>query len=156
MTEVPVLFLAIDCSSVGEARPYDLSDTDRLSFTPGLLALDLLCGIVTGSQLAFLSPNAALRSWVYVDGPPDPDIDEGFQLYRVKAEVARKLSELSHEEVAATAEDLLRELQRDGAAWHAQTWHERPALMAAITQLAELARRGQIAGKPLFVTVLFR
>ena len=74
MIEVPRLILAAHSLSRLEALPRDAADADHLLFEPGVLALELLCQVVTSCPV---SEQTALE---HLDGPPDPVVDEGFQL----------------------------------------------------------------------------
>jgi len=150
MIETPELFLAADCSSLADVREVSRNPFDSLLFEPGFPAFQVLCAVVMGTQPAKWS-NDDSGLLKYLDGPPDPMADEGFQLFRVADEVTRRLAQLTRESTA----DIV-------AAWLHATRScgfpagEPAAIDAALVALASLARRGQESGRALFVIVLYR
>ena len=146
MVEMPRLFLAARCASLLEARRNDVADTDLLPFEPGFLALQVLCEVVTGRQVT--EENA----WERVDGPPDPIVDEGFQLFRLTEGVVRRIAGIALQEECDVATIWAERLQKVG-----QVGRPEPsALTTALAGLTNLARRAERSGKAVFLKVLFR
>ncbi|MBL8800301.1 MAG: hypothetical protein JNM56_40850 [Planctomycetia bacterium] len=140
MAEIPTLFIAPHCTNLAEARRYERqAGQDTLVFAPGYFVLHGLYSCVAGQ------PEAEL---VLIDGPPDPRVDEGFQLLRMAPEVVRRLAKLTaadERELAAKCIRSLGSLAPDAA-----------AIRDGVSQLVKLARRAELQRGFVFVTVLFR
>jgi hypothetical protein len=149
----PHVFLAARCSNFDEARARDLPEADQLCFEPGFPALVMLCRFVADRQAPTEWGDLSSRPLLYLDGPPDPVVDEGFQLFQVPELVVRKFAELA---TAGIEECVTAWEQRLGDVDTALLGHGSPLGVESLTQLAELARRGLSSSKALFVTVLFR
>jgi hypothetical protein len=143
MVETPFLFLATRCVSLLDARQKDIADMDSLFFEPGFPALQVLCEVVTGRQVS------EQTAWEPIDGPPDPEADEGFQLFRMTDEVVRRIAGIAFQEQCDTAAIWAERLQKAGR-------NEPSTLTTALAGLTNLARRGESSDKAVFLKVLFR
>lgn len=147
--ETPQIFLASEVSARGRVRPQVVA-SETLSFEPGMLGLHLLCAVVCDQPMT----NENSAHWMkLVAGPPNPETDEGFQVYRINARVAERLVAVPD----ATIEDLV-------ARWCAglerilgtSVANDRPRFVAELGRLRSLARRGAGSARSLFVKVLYR
>src|SRR5262249_7587194 len=145
MAELPTLFLAAHCTSIGEIRELNLTEEDELIFQPGFLPLSVLCQVIVGR------PVAEQTELQFIDGPPDPVVDEGFQLFRIADEVVQRLTTSTLPQDRNTVASWLEGLNSLG-----QTNHDSAAFATALAELTRLAQRGQSTGKCLFVSVLYR
>ena len=151
MIETPELFLAADCPDCAAYRRADLAESDRLSFEPGFPALNILCLLLTGRLVTDWLKRQPDGPLEYVDGPPDPDSQEGFQLSRLSAAVVGHLAGLTVDGRETTAAGWQAELVRLGLAG------PDPSVgTVALARLAAFARRAGRESKSLYSLALVR
>jgi len=146
-----MLFLATECRDLGEARLHEVPQEEQLAFEPGLLPLQLLCGGASGSSAGMDANVCAFDPLLFVDGPPQPEVDEGFQLFRVAEPMMEHLRNMEPGCAEKAAAMCVGEMERQG-----YPAGEVASLAEAVARVGELARRGRESGKSIFVRVLFR
>lgn len=143
MAELPTLFLAAHCTCIAEVP--SPPNTDELIFEPGFLAFEALCQVLVDGPLNEPHPLQL------IDGPRDPVVDEGFQLFRINDNLVRRLASSTAEADRLTLAHWFETLRSEF-----RTTHELSLLGPALSELTALARRGESSGKALFLLVLFR
>jgi hypothetical protein len=150
MEEVTLFLASPETAHIG-ARA-EVPEADQLSIgsfftTP----LALLYSLAIGQPVHLRFDRHSAAPFQFLDGPPNPEFEEGFQLYRVADDFARWLRNLSAEQIEQYSQDWLRETQRLGCRPRDQA--EARDLLA---RMARLAVRGYEANRPLFLEVLVR
>jgi hypothetical protein len=133
------------CASLLEARQYGVAEADALTFELGFLALQLLCQVASGAPV---SDHTALE---YIDGPVNPERDEGVQLFRLTNAVERRIAGFTPQEECDTVERWSEKLKEYG-----QGGYEPSTLAEALAKLTSFARRGGSSRRAIFLKVLFR
>jgi hypothetical protein len=142
MVELPRLFLAHpDANSVALRRRDE--DEDDFDFESGYLSLQVLCEVAVGR---WFSGPATLE---YMDGPPNSQVDEGVQCFRIVDDVVRRLAGLT----SCEAHDVATKWLEGVRAWSGQ---EPFAWATDLSRLTQLARRAVDANRAVFLSVLFR
>lgn len=143
--ETPILFLAPSSASLAGCPGRNTAHEDMLLFEPGFLALTILCQVLADR------PAAERTALQFIDGPLNPELDEGVQLFRITDDVVHLLSRQASHPGDDVLPCWLEELGAYGQATPPMT-----PLTNALAQLAQVARHGERSSRGLFVKVLFR
>jgi hypothetical protein len=149
MFETPDLFVADEASVSGEKWRRS-ENWEMSSFEPGYVALCIVCAVVDGHPRPGFWTDSSPNPVEYVDGPPDPSLDEGFQLHRISGDTTKNLAALDREGIRETVESWRSELAKHPSAANDDD------LERALNELNRLATDAVESGKAVFVHVLVR
>lgn len=142
--ETPWIFVAPAGTTIRSAPAFFDGANDQMTFEPGMMGFEALA-----TQLSAV-PSRGRTALDYRDGPADPELDEGVQLFEIRPDVVEKLAGLTVDtnaraNILANWEDI--ELPRLAPSLE---------LAPVLDRLIELARQAKSATRSLYVSVLFR